>query len=188
MNTSIWNNLGETVRSNDVKLQKVQKYLFKCMTAVVTFIDALVKDESNLGQEDNIGKLMDAVILLANANSEVNLRWRERLKPELHRSYRRLYNPSNTTTSQLFGDNLLKAIKDIGDANKISSPIHGGRRSADTRDKRQRSRQFAGSNSRSFYRSNFYYALGTKNNQRPPFPNRREGAKKGQQQQQEKSQ
>ena len=77
VNTNIWNNLGETARSDDLKLQKVQKYLVKGMTAVVTVIDALVKDESNSCHEDNIGKLMDAVILLANANSEVNLLRRE---------------------------------------------------------------------------------------------------------------
>ena len=119
------------------------------MTAVVT-------DESNSCQEENIGKLMDAVILLANANTEVNLRRRERLKPELHPSYRYLCNPSNTIPSQLFGDDLPKAVKDIAEANKISSKIHGGRRSAE----RQRSRQFAGFNSRTPYRSNFYYASG----------------------------
>ena len=121
-------------------------------------------------------------------NSEVNLRRRERLKPELHPTYRHLCNPSNTITSQLFGDDLPKAVKDIVEANKISSTIHGGRRSADRRDKRQRSRQFAGSNSRTPYRSNFYYASGTKKTQRASFPNRREGAKKRQQQQQEKIQ
>jgi len=41
---------------------KVQKYLVKGMTAVVTVIDALIKDESNSCQEENIGKLVDAVI------------------------------------------------------------------------------------------------------------------------------
>ena len=188
VNTNIWNNLGETARSNDLKLQKVQKYLVKGITDVVTVIDALVKDESNSCHEDNIGKLMDAVILLANANSEINLRRRERLKPELHPSYRHLCNPSNTITSQLFGDDLPKAVKDIAEANKISSTIHTGRRLADKRDKRHRSRQFAGSHSRTPYRSNFYYASGIKNYQRRPFPNRREGVKKRQQQQQEKSQ
>ena len=90
VNTNIWNNLGETARSNDLKLQKVQKYLVKGITAVVTVVDALIKDEPNSYKEDNIGKLMDAVILLANANTEVNLRRRERLKPELHPSYRHL--------------------------------------------------------------------------------------------------
>lgn len=184
VNANIWNNLGETARSNDLKLQKVQKYLVKGMTALVTVIDTLIKDEPKSSNEDNIRKLMDAAILLANANTEVNLRRRERLKPELHPSYRHLCNPSNPITSQLFGDDLPKAVKDIAEANKISSKIHGERKPSDRRDKRQRSRSFAGQNSRTPYRpyrSNFY-ASGSKNYQRPPFSNRREGAKKKQQQ------
>ncbi|KAK2559286.1 hypothetical protein P5673_018435 [Acropora cervicornis] len=127
---------------------------------------------------------MDAVILLSNANTEVNLRRRERLKLELHPSYRHLCNPSNPITSQLFGDDLPKAVKDIAEANKISSKLHGERKPSDRRDKRQRSRSFAGQNSRTPYRpyrSNFF-ASGSKNYQRPPFSNRREGAKKKQQQ------
>lgn len=148
------------------------------MTAVVTVIDTLIKDESTSSNEDNIAKLMDAIILLANANTKVNLRRRERLKPELHPSYRHLCNPSNSITSQLFGDDHPKAVKDIAEANKISSKKHGDRRQADRRDKRQKS----GPNSRTTYLSNFYSASGSKNYQRPPFPNRREGAKKQQQQ------
>ena len=184
VNANIWNNLGETARSNDLKLQKVQKYLVKGMTALVTVIDKLIKDEAKSSNDDNISSLMDAVILLSNANTEVNLRRRERLKPELHPSYRHLCNPSNPITSQLFGDDLPKAVKDIAEANKISSKLHGERKPSDRRDKRQRSRSFAGQNSRTPYRpyrSNFF-ASGSKNYQRPPFPNRREGAKKKQQQ------
>lgn len=109
---------------------KVEKYLVKHMTAVLTVVDALIKDESNSCQEDNTGKLVDAVILLANTNSEVNLHWRGRLKPELHLSYYHLCSPSNTITSPIFGDDLLKNVKDIAEANEISSTIHGRRRLA----------------------------------------------------------
>ena len=145
MNANIWNNLRETARSNDLKLQKVQKYLVKGMTAII--IDKLIKDEAKSSNDDNISSLMDAVILLVNANTEVNLRRREQLKPELHPSYRHLCNPSNPITSQLFGDDLPKAVKDIAEPNKISSKLHGQRKPSDRRDKRQRSRFFAGQNS-----------------------------------------
>ena len=154
------------------------------MTALVTIIDKLIKDEAKSSNDDNISSLMDNVILLSNANTEVNLRRRERLKPELRPSYRHLCNPSNPIASQLFGDELPKAGKEIAEANKISSKLHGERKPSDRRDKRQRSRSFAGQNSRTPYRpyrSNFF-AFGSKNYQRPPFSNRREGAKKKQQQ------
>ena len=36
------------------------------MTVFVTFIDALIKDQSNSYKDNNIGKIMDAVILLVN--------------------------------------------------------------------------------------------------------------------------
>ena len=169
MNANIWNNLGETARSNDLKLQKVQKYLVKGMTALVTVTDKLIKDEAKSSNADNISSLMDAVILLSNANTEVNLQRREPLKPELHPSYRHLCHPSNPITSQLFGDDLPKAVKDIAEANKISSKLHGERKPSDRRDKRQRSRSFAGQNSRTPYRpyrSNFF-ASGSKNYQHP---------------------
>ena len=35
INSNVWNNPGETARSNDLKLQKVQKYLIAVMTAVI---------------------------------------------------------------------------------------------------------------------------------------------------------
>ena len=78
--------------------------------------------------------------------------------PELHPSYQHRCNSSNTITLQLFGDDLPKAVKDIAEAHKINSTIDAGRRLAYKTDKRQRSRQFARSNSCTPYRSNFYYA------------------------------
>ena len=39
-------------------------------------------------------------------------------------------SPSNTITSPIFGDDLLKNVKDIAEANEISSTIHGRRRLA----------------------------------------------------------
>jgi hypothetical protein len=81
--------------------------------------------------DTSIQKLMDAVVMLANANTEVNLRRREALKPELHPSYQHLCMPSNPITSQLFGDDLPKAVKDIAEPNKISSKLQTERRMRD---------------------------------------------------------
>ena len=50
--------------------------------------------------------LMDGVLLMANANIELNLTCREALKPELHTSYHYLCVLSNPITTELFGDDL----------------------------------------------------------------------------------
>lgn len=70
-----------------------------------------------------VSQLMDGVLLMANANRVLNLRHREALKPELHTSYRYLCAPSNPITTELFGDDLPKAVKDITDTNWITSKL-----------------------------------------------------------------
>ena len=100
---------------------------------------------------------MDGVQLLTNANRELNIRRREALKPELHISYRYLCAPSNPITTELFGDDLPKAVKDVADTNRITSKIHRERK-----DKVKRSRD---SYDR-FQRKDQYYS-GSKNYKRP---------------------
>ena len=63
--------------------------------------------------EDTVGSLMDGVLLLANANQELNYRRRELMRPQLNANYRHLCSPSNPVTSLLFGDDLPKAVENI---------------------------------------------------------------------------
>ena len=70
-----------------------------------------------------VNNLMDRVLLLASANMELNVLRREALRPELHASYRYLCAPSNPISSELFGDDLPIAVKDITDNNRISSKL-----------------------------------------------------------------
>ena len=73
--------------------------------------------------DDTVGSLMDGVLLLADANQELNYRRRELMRPQLNANYSHLYSPSNPVTSLLFGDDLPKAVKDISDTNKLSSEL-----------------------------------------------------------------
>ena len=57
------------------------------------------------------------------ANANINLRRREALKPELHSSYCHLCALSNPITTELFGDDLPKAVKDITDTNPVTSKL-----------------------------------------------------------------
>lgn len=66
---------------------------------------------------------MDGVLLLANANQELNYRRRELMRTQINTNYRHLCSPSNPVTTELFGDDLLKAVKDISDTNRLSSML-----------------------------------------------------------------
>ena len=86
-NLAIWNNLSERARISDLKLQKVQKSLIKGSTAVVQVVNDLICKPDMPSKGQIVNQLMDGVLLMANANIELNLRRREALKPELHASY-----------------------------------------------------------------------------------------------------
>ena len=117
VNQGVWNNLDESARSTDLKFQKVQKSLIKGTIAVVSEVNKLLADSE---KEGTVRALMDGVLLLANANQELNFRRRELMRPQLNSNFRHLCNPSNPVTTELFGDDLPKAVKDISDTNRLN--------------------------------------------------------------------
>ena len=147
----IWNNLSKKVRSADIKLQKVQKSLVKGATAVVSVVNNLITASGMPSKNEAVNNLMDGVLLLANANMELNVRRREALRPELHASYRYLCAPSNPISLELFEDDLPKAVKDITDTNRITSKLQRDKKESYRRgrqperlDKFQRKRNYSG--------------------------------------------
>ena len=115
---------------------------------------------------------MDCVLLMAKANIELNLRLREALKPELHTSYRYLCAPSNPMTSELFGGDLPKAVRDITDTNRITSKL-----SRETKQSFKRSRSDGHSDRyQGKYRNKCSWP--SKNYRRPPF-NKKERGEEG---------
>ena len=86
-------------------------------------VDSLLLTENPPDNETLITRLMNGVLLFANANQELNFRRRELLRPQLNANYRYLCAPSNPVTGELFGDDLPKAIKDITDTNRLSSKL-----------------------------------------------------------------
>ena len=122
VNQGVWNNLDESARSTDLKLQKVQKSLVKGIM-IVTEVNKMVGNAGPQNAEDTLGSLMDGVLLLVNANKVLNYRRKELMRPQLNANYRHLCSPSNPVTSLLFGDDLPKAVKDISNTNRLSSKL-----------------------------------------------------------------
>ena len=125
-------------------------------------------DMSSKGQI--VKQLMDGVLLMVNANIELNLRRREALKPELHTNHRYLCAPSNSITTELFGDDLPKAVKDITDTSRITSKL-----SSETTKSLNRSRSDGHSDGyQGNYRNNYSWPS---KDYRPPF-NKKEEARR----------
>ena len=73
----IWNDLSEKAHTADIRLQKVQKSLVKGATAVVSVVNNLITASGMPSQNEVENNLMDGVLLLANANMELNVCQRE---------------------------------------------------------------------------------------------------------------
>ena len=122
INLPIWKNLSEKACTSDLKLLKAQTSLIKGTTAVEQVINDLISEPDLPPKGQTVNILMDGVLLIANANEELNQRRREALEPALHSSYSHLRAPANLITSELFGDDLPKAVN-ITDTNRITSKL-----------------------------------------------------------------
>ena len=141
VNQAVWDNLSPFVRSQDVRMQKVQTSLFKGMCALTGMINKLVEHIPTfpVGNE-LLQEATDAFALFANANTELNHRRRELIKPDLHNDYKHLCSSSLAITDQLFGDDLPKQVKDLTEVNrvgkKVTTHVGSSSRSFDARNSR----------------------------------------------------
>ena len=124
VNQAVWDNLSPSVRSQDIRMQKVQISLFKGMCALTSMINKLV-DQIPLFPvgNDMLPDATDAFAMFANANTELNHRCRELIKPDLHNDYKHLCSSSIPTTDQLFGNDLPKQVKDLTEVNHVGKKV-----------------------------------------------------------------
>lgn len=129
VNAPIWEGLKPNARSNDLKLQKIQKTLLAGLIAFTK--GAKMHGLSQEGQ--------DALTCLTVANFELNMMRRDLIKPGLNARLAQLCKPTVAITSNLFGDELSKSIKDLHEVHKATDQVN---------------RRFSPYNRRGSYRSN----------------------------------
>lgn len=116
VNQTIWDNLSASVRTRDVKLQRVQKSLTRGISAYVSLLDP-----NNMSSEQQ-----DVLALICNANFEMNALRKELIKPDLNTKFTHLCKPTNPVTKYLFGDDLGKQVKDLQDQHKAAAGVMRG--------------------------------------------------------------
>ena len=184
VNQAVWDNLSPSVRSQDVRMQKVQESLFKGMCALTSMINKLV-DQIPLFPvgNDMLQEATDAFAMFANANTELNHRRRELIKPDLHNDYKHLCSSSIPITDQLFGDDLPKQVKDLTEVNRVGKKVttSTGSFSRSHFDSRNSRTYTSHSSSRGRgYRYGRKPFLGGRYNDRPAKPSHQRKMKQGQ--------
>ena len=128
-NSMLWPSLSEHAKGNDRKLQNCQKGIVKAGAVVSKMLDSLVKikgDASKLQVPSLLSMANDALSLIGSTNYAINMMRRDLIKPELKESYRRLCSDTIPFTTELFGDDLAKSAKEIGETAKLGNRVKGG--------------------------------------------------------------
>ena len=94
------------------------------MTALARVTDAILKRVNEIkGGKVLAQEAIDSLSLLAHANTELNNRRKELIKPDLHTDYKHLCSASTTATAELFEDDLSKQVKDISEVNRVGRKV-----------------------------------------------------------------
>ena len=129
INPEIWGKIGHDKKSFDLKLQSMQSLLLKTMNILTVSTDTLYKGR-NLDQaaiqtlvKDTIRNCADMMMLLGKINFQLLSRRRECIVPELNFNFKALNFVPGDHPKLLFGDDLMKSVKDITENNKVEQAI-----------------------------------------------------------------
>ena len=67
--------------------------------------------------------LVDALVLILSGNTELNLKRRELLRPDLNAQFSALCNASTPISKELFGDDVGREIDEVVKANKLGKEL-----------------------------------------------------------------
>lgn len=123
MKLELWHDLPRHTKSKDLGMQEVPKNIVKSAQPLVQLFDAVLvaQNERKMLQPSEILTVIgDAITFSSHASFLASLKRREFLKPDIAVVYQSVCSKSNLIKTFLFGDELRKHIKDIGEVNKIS--------------------------------------------------------------------
>jgi len=126
VNPGIWRKLREGTKKRDLQLYKIQQSLIKGIIPVIRLTDKFINSKSfDVDECQHMKKQgLEALSLLTNASYELNIQRHLLMKPDIGKEYASLCSSQLPFTDYLFGDDLHKHLKDIGDQNKIGAKIN----------------------------------------------------------------
>ena len=139
VNQGVWSVLKSNTQTEDSKLRGIQNAVVKATINLVKIMNA----GANTFDPKMLEWGTDAIGVLGQANKWINLRRKDLHKRDMDPKLHYLCTSSVQYTDQLYGDSIVKDIKDAQEINKISrqvAPRGRGQRGARTRGFRGRGR------------------------------------------------
>ena len=131
INKLIWDKLEPTVRTYDSNLQKIQGAVMTSVIALSRVLEKVVTHQRKFKCSDDAAKSMDDILdttsdalsLACVANSVVNNKRREHVKTSLNDDYKGLCSSATPVTTELFGDDVTKQVKDLAEVSKVGKNL-----------------------------------------------------------------
>ena len=119
VNQGVWTVLKPNTQTEDAKLRGVQNAVVKAAVNITKMMNAGAKkfDQKMLDWGT------DAIGILGQANKWLNVRCKELHKRDMDPNLHYLCSSSLQSTDQLYGDSIIKDIKDAQEFNKISRQV-----------------------------------------------------------------
>lgn len=124
INTMLQSQLAKYPADLDGRFQNVQEAICKGSTLLVQ----LLNNNSSLSEE-SVSKGVDALAFFGHANAQLNFRRRELLRNHVNDEFKAICSSNIPFTTELFGDDLGKVVKDIQEVNRVQGrTFRGGHR------------------------------------------------------------
>ena len=118
----VWDNIQSDTRSADIKLQKIQAIITRGLMPLILAAQKCVEANTHLINVNDVFTAMsDSIAFLADVTHKLNLlRW-DSIKADLKPDFKALCAHKNPVGTTLFGDEVEKQIKEIGEMHKIAN-------------------------------------------------------------------
>ena len=113
--------MKKQTRHQDAEWRKIQHMVGKALTQVLTAFDGL--RETNVSKAK--GNLLDSLKVLAMMFTNLSVKRKENIGNDLAPSYKPLCAPSRSVTTFLFGDEVAKEMRELGEAYKLGAKVAG---------------------------------------------------------------
>jgi hypothetical protein len=123
-NEELWKKLSREQQLADIKSAQTQHSISHAVAAIIQVTESLLngsKCKDTLNFPDLVEKLLDATLFLGFASNDISLRRRDRIVASLRKEFSGLKSKSVPITDHLFGDDLIKTLKDIKQACSLTS-------------------------------------------------------------------
>ena len=141
VNPELWHDLPRSSKTKDLLLQEVQRGSVKATQPILTLLEAALaalKVQEKIEPGTIVSKLADSMTFMCHASYKTSMIRRGTLKDVISSNYHSFCGQNTPLGKCLFGDELLKHIKDIAEVNKMSKKTSSSQKSSSSSGKRDK--------------------------------------------------